>query len=184
MYVRGPAEQRAALITAATIERRDDTESKSVISLQNYITVDYVNDSYIIFDKDTDTSKGQYHRLGDFDVPLPSTRDHRAREVILYDLCRKRYYLTSGEQFGCAYLVYEGVVSLPQRLRTSRKSSCKGLLEYVEGNDDISMVDMISLLRIATQAEKDLLLSIIASDSHHPHYLKFEWFKQYSKEFE
>ncbi|KHJ79614.1 hypothetical protein OESDEN_20734 [Oesophagostomum dentatum] len=59
--------------------------------------------------KKTDTSKGQYHRLDDFDVPLPSTRDHRAREVIFHDLWRKRYYLTSGEQFGCAYLVYEGV---------------------------------------------------------------------------
>ncbi|KHJ85003.1 tRNA intron endonuclease, partial [Oesophagostomum dentatum] len=248
--------QRAALVTAATIQTTDDIESKSVIPLQNYITVDYVNDSFIVLDeneakklkddwrmitqnngersphflspeqvavlalygnvlfdssetresftaeasttstsnaevgdssstnestrklvefKKIDTSKGQHRWLDDFDVPLPSTRDHRAREVIFHDLWRKGYYLTSGEQFGCAYLVYEG---LPGKVHA------KYLLEYIQEDNDVSMMDMVSLVRVATQVKKDLLLAIIASDSHQPHYLKFEWFKPYSKEFE
>ncbi|CAJ0599743.1 unnamed protein product [Cylicocyclus nassatus] len=111
----------------------------------------------------------------ELEVPLPCTRDHRAREIIFHDLWRKGYYLTSGEQFGCAYLVYEG---LPGELHA------KYLVDYVMEEEDLSVTNIISLVRVATQVKKILLLAIVASNSNQPHYLTFDWFKPYSKEIE
>ncbi|RCN39304.1 tRNA intron endonuclease [Ancylostoma caninum] len=125
--------------------------------------------------KKIDLSENQYRWLENLEVPVPCTRDHRAREVVFHDLWRKGYYLTSGEQYGCAYLVYEG---LPGEVHA------KYLLDYVMDEEGLAVAHVISLVRVATQVKKNLLLAVVASDTHHPHYLTFDWFKPYSKEFE
>ncbi|RCN33779.1 putative tRNA intron endonuclease [Ancylostoma caninum] len=127
--------------------------------------------------KKIELNENQYRWLEDFEVPVPCTRDHRAREVVFHDLWRKGYYSTSGEQYGCAYLDFLVKLSICS-------ISAKYLLDYVMEEEGLAVAHVISLVRVATQVKKNLSLAVVASDTHHPHYLTFDWFKPYSKEFE
>ncbi|KAK6742157.1 hypothetical protein RB195_009803 [Necator americanus] len=142
-------------------ERNDDMMSK--------------NDSRFIAFKKIDPNEEQHCWLNEFEVPMPCTRDHRARNIVFHDLWRKGYYLTSGEQYGCAYLVYEGIPG---------EVHAKYLLDFVMDDEEASMINIISLVRVATQVKKELLLAVVASDSSHPHYISFNRFRPYSKEYE
>ncbi|KAJ1354956.1 hypothetical protein KIN20_012055 [Parelaphostrongylus tenuis] len=111
--------------------------------------------------------------LDDFEVPVPCTRDFRARELVYHDLWRKGYYLTSGQQFGCTYLAYEG---MPGDVHATF------LVDFVLDDVKFSPLEIVSLIRLATQVKKNLVIAIVASDSHLPHYIKFDWLKPYTDE--
>ncbi|VDM76781.1 unnamed protein product [Strongylus vulgaris] len=114
-----------------------------------------------------------YRWLDDYDIAVPCTRQFRARELVYHDLWRKGYYLTSGEQFGSTWLVYEG---LPGNVHA------KFLCDFILDDEELSPLTLISLVRVATQVKKNLLIAIVASDSNLPHYIAFDWFKPYTKE--
>ncbi|KAL6724730.1 hypothetical protein Aduo_019591 [Ancylostoma duodenale] len=122
-----------------------------------------------------ETDDNLYRWLDDYEIPVPSTREFRARELVYHDLWRKGYYLTSGEQFGSAWLVYEG---LPGDVHA------KFLCEFVMDDENLSPLNLISLVRVATQVKKNLLVAVVPSDSNLPHYITIDWFKPYTKEFE
>ncbi|RCN30610.1 tRNA intron endonuclease [Ancylostoma caninum] len=122
-----------------------------------------------------ETDDNLYRWLDDYEIPVPSTREFRARELVYHDLWRKGYYLTSGEQFGSAWLVYEG---LPGDVHA------KFLCEFVLDDESLSPLNLISLVRVATQVKKNLLVAVVPSDSNLPHYITIDWFKPYTKEFE
>ncbi|VDM76744.1 unnamed protein product [Strongylus vulgaris] len=162
-------EQVAILVLYGAARVRQQV--KSLKNLQKSIALEEVST-----EPDSDSvDEPQCHWLNEFEIPIPCTRDYHAREIVFHDLWRKGYYLTSGEQFGCSYLVYEG---LPGEVHA------KYLLDYVMEEEELSILNIISLVRVATQVKKVLLLAIVASDSNQPHYLTFNWFKPYSKEFE
>ncbi|KAE9418112.1 hypothetical protein Angca_006753, partial [Angiostrongylus cantonensis] len=100
--------------------------------------------------------------------PVPCTREFRARELVYHDLWRKGYYLTSGLQFGCTYLAYEGKPG---------DVHAKYLVDFVLDDVKLSPLSIASLVRLATQVKKSLVVAIVASDSHQPQYIKFDWFK-------
>ncbi|EYB99526.1 hypothetical protein Y032_0122g1098 [Ancylostoma ceylanicum] len=120
-----------------------------------------------------ETDGNLYRWLDDYEIPVPSTREFRARELVYHDLWRKGYYLTSGEQFGSAWLVYEG---LPGDVHA------KFLCEFVLDDENLSPLNLISLVRVATQVKKNLLVAVVPSDSNLPHYITIDWFKPYTKE--
>ncbi|RCN34296.1 putative tRNA intron endonuclease [Ancylostoma caninum] len=91
-----------------------------------------------------ETDDNLYRWLDDCEIPVPSTREFRARELVYHDLWRKGYYLTSGEQFGSAWLVYEG---LPGDVHA------KFLCEFVLDDESLSPLNLISLVRVATQVK-------------------------------
>ncbi|CAJ0610227.1 unnamed protein product [Cylicocyclus nassatus] len=113
--------------------------------------------------------------LDQYDIPLPCTRQFRARELVYHDLWRKGYYLTCGDQFGSAWLVYEG---LPGNVHA------KFLCDFILDDEMLSPLKLISLVRVATQVKKTLLIAIVPSDSNLPHYITFEWFKPYTRDVE
>ncbi|KAK6025459.1 hypothetical protein OSTOST_08642, partial [Ostertagia ostertagi] len=61
----------------------------------------------VILLRKMDPDENIYRWLDEFEVPVPCTREFRARQLVYYDLWSRGYYLTSGEQFGTAWLVYE-----------------------------------------------------------------------------
>ncbi|KIH64377.1 tRNA intron endonuclease, catalytic protein [Ancylostoma duodenale] len=98
----------------------------------------------ILYDDTHETDDNLYRWLDDYEIPVPSTREFRARELVYHDLWRKGYYLTSGEQFGSAWLVYEG---LPGDVHA------KFLCEFVLDDENLSPLNLISLVRVATQVK-------------------------------
>ncbi|KJH44894.1 tRNA intron endonuclease, catalytic protein [Dictyocaulus viviparus] len=58
----------------------------------------------------------------------------------------------------------------------------KYLIDFVLDDGNLSPLDIISLVRLATQVKKTLVIAIVASDSNLPHYIRLEWFKSYTKE--
>ncbi|VDK52950.1 unnamed protein product [Cylicostephanus goldi] len=132
-----------------------------------------------------------FHWLDQYDIPLPCTRQFRARELVYHDLWRKGYYLTCGDQFGSAWLVYEG---LPGNVHA------KFLCDFILDDEMLSPLKLISLVRVATQVgtlcstevklpmllqvKKTLLIAIVPSDNNLPHYITFEWFKPYTRDVE
>uniref|UniRef100_A0A0K0DL42 tRNA-intron lyase n=1 Tax=Angiostrongylus cantonensis TaxID=6313 RepID=A0A0K0DL42_ANGCA len=58
----------------------------------------------------------------------------------------------------------------------------KYLVDFVLDDVKLSPLSIASLVRLATQVKKSLVVAIVASDSHQPQYIKFDWFKPYTEE--
>ncbi|EPB80508.1 tRNA intron endonuclease, catalytic protein [Ancylostoma ceylanicum] len=114
-----------------------------------------------------ETDGNLYRWLDDYEIPVPSTREFRARELVYHDLWRK---------------------GLPGDVHA------KFLCEFVLDDENLSPLNLISLVRVATQdyhlymlsiqVKKNLLVAVVPSDSNLPHYITIDWFKPYTKELE
>ncbi|EYC01361.1 hypothetical protein Y032_0108g6 [Ancylostoma ceylanicum] len=136
------SESQRELIPAKEAAGSSDATEPRESSIEHSGAAAPENEPKTIEFKKIDLNENRYHWLDDFEVPVPCTRDYRARETVFHDLWRKGYYLTSGEQYGCAYLVYEG---LPGEVHA------KYLLDYVMEEEGLAVANVISLVRVATQ---------------------------------
>ncbi|VDM60222.1 unnamed protein product [Angiostrongylus costaricensis] len=127
---------------------------------RNVSTYDKRQSKYLV---SVEKDNSLYRWLDGFEVPVPCTREFRARELVYHDLWRKGYYLTSGLQFGCTYLAYEG--------------KDKNVVSIFEKRRAFSAMPWVCF-----QVKKSLVVAIVASDSHQPQYIKFDWFKPYTEE--
>lgn len=84
------------------------------------------------------------------------------------DLWRKGFWLVDGYKFGCDYLAYD---------KTPMENHSKFLVNIIPSSNNIKPLELIALLRIATQVNKDLLLVITDSESLVPHYSIINWWK-------
>ncbi|PIO67220.1 tRNA intron endonuclease [Teladorsagia circumcincta] len=109
-----------------------------------------------------------YRWLDEFEVPVPCTREFRARHLVYYDLWSRGYYLTSGEQFGTAWLVYEGP---PDEVHATF------LVDPVFEDQMIAPTHLIALIRVAVQVKKLLVLAVVSPDRTQPHYVMMDWLR-------
>ncbi|VDO33435.1 unnamed protein product [Haemonchus placei] len=107
-----------------------------------------------------------YQWLDEFDIPVPCTREFRARQLVYYDLWSRGYYLTSGEQFGTTWLVYEGA---PGDVHAAF------LVDFMLDDQVTGMSSLIALIRVAVQVKKTMVLAVVSSDRIEPHYITMDW---------
>ncbi|KAK6013305.1 tRNA intron endonuclease, partial [Ostertagia ostertagi] len=115
-----------------------------------------------------DPDENIYRWLDEFEVPVPCTREFRARQLVYYDLWSRGYYLTSGEQFGTAWLVYEGP---PDEVHATF------LVDPVFEDQMIAPTNLIALVRVAVQVKKLLVLAVVSPDRTQPHYVMMDWLR-------
>lgn len=114
------------------------------------------------------SDKHTYQYLEKYEVPVPCTREFRARQLVYHDLWYRGYFLTSGEQFGVAWLVYEG---LPGDVHATY------LVHFIFEDHTMSPMSLLGLLRVGVQVNKTLVLAVISSDSSKPHYVTIDWLR-------
>ncbi|VDP06802.1 unnamed protein product [Heligmosomoides polygyrus] len=118
-------------------------------------------------------SSESYRRLHQYDIPVPCSREFRARQLVYHDLWSRGYYLTSGEQFGVAWLVYEG---LPGDVHATF------MVDFHLNDSSPSLMNLIALVRIAVQAKKTMVLAVVSPDTCRPHYLALDWLRSHAAE--
>ncbi|KAK6060330.1 tRNA intron endonuclease, partial [Cooperia oncophora] len=115
-----------------------------------------------------DPDEDIYRWLDEFEVPVPCTREFRARHLVYYDLWSRGYYLTSGVQFGTAWLVYEGP---PGDVHATF------LVDIIFDDEMLMPSNLIALIRVAVQVKKNLVLAVVSSDNTQPHYVMMDWLR-------
>ncbi|KAK6742156.1 hypothetical protein RB195_009803 [Necator americanus] len=187
---------------------------KCFILLNQYITVDYVNNSFFIFDEQdilrlrndwriiAQTGSSAQDQLPYFLSP------EQVAVLVLYGAARVRVSVKNAlrlQQNAVLEKEFNSGVNNDEECSSERnddmmskndsrfiafKKSIPGevhakyLLDFVMDDEEASMINIISLVRVATQVKKELLLAVVASDSSHPHYISFNRFRPYSKEYE
>ncbi|KAI6232182.1 TRNA-intron lyase [Aphelenchoides besseyi] len=109
-----------------------------------------------------------YKILDESEINFPSTNDYRIRLVVFRDLWRKGFFLTSGRNFGCHYLAYEG---------NPGEVHAKYMIYCQHSTQSMSPFDLMSLSRVANQVRKEILLAVVSDDILNPYYMRMSWWK-------
>ncbi|KAK6016906.1 tRNA intron endonuclease, catalytic protein [Ostertagia ostertagi] len=115
-----------------------------------------------------DSDENIYRWLDDFEIPVPCSREFRARQLVYYDLWSRGYYLTSGEQFGTSWLVYEGI---PGEVHASF------IVDVILDDQMLPPSNLIALIRVAVQVKKIMVLAVVSNDRSEPHYVMMDWLR-------
>ncbi|KAK5973508.1 tRNA intron endonuclease catalytic protein [Trichostrongylus colubriformis] len=115
-----------------------------------------------------DLDENIYEWLDEFEIPVPCTREFRARHLVYYDLWSRGYHLTSGEQFGTAWLVYEG---RPDDVHATF------LVDFILDDQMMMSTNLIALIRVAIQVKKIMVLAVVSNDRSEPHYVMMDWLR-------
>ncbi|KAI6173655.1 TRNA-intron lyase [Aphelenchoides besseyi] len=108
-----------------------------------------------------------YKILDESEVVFPSANDYRIRLVVFRDLWRKGFFLTSGRNFGCHFLAYEG---------NPGEVHAKYMIYCQHSTQSMSPFDLMSLSRVANQVRKEILLAVVSDDILNPYYMRMSCF--------
>ncbi|PIO67821.1 tRNA intron endonuclease, catalytic protein [Teladorsagia circumcincta] len=109
----------------------------------------------IILLRKIDPDENIYRWLDEFEVPVPCTREFRARHLVYYDLWSRGYYLT----------------------RPPDEVHATFLVDPVSEDQMIAPTNLIALIRVAVQVKKLLVLAVVSPDRTQPHYVMMDWLR-------